>query len=131
MYAEGRQKVPHMISETFANLLRQVTCVVAKSVRFAHKGPMRDISEPWLTWCTVKSKDGPRYIPGTVGSCVALGIEFLLIVSWRYYYVWQNWKRDKAAAASGISKEEQERIGQELGEQNCTDLENPHFRYTM
>lgn len=78
-----------------------------------------------------KSADAPRYVPGTVGSCATLGIEFLLILAWRYYYVWQNWKRDKAAAASGLSKEEQERLGRELGEQNVTDLENPHFRYTM
>ncbi|KAK4504848.1 hypothetical protein PRZ48_002811 [Zasmidium cellare] len=78
-----------------------------------------------------KEKDSPRYIPGTVGSCVALGLEFLLIVAWRFYYMWQNWKRDKAAAASGLSREEQERIGREMGEANCTDLENVHFRYTM
>lgn len=34
--------------------------------------------------------------------------------------MWQNWKRDKAAAASGLTKEEQERVGRELGEQNVT-----------
>ena len=78
-----------------------------------------------------KAEDAPRYVPGTVGACVCLGLEGLLICAWRGYYVWQNWKRDKAAAASGLSKEEQERIGREMGEANMTDLENPHFRYTL
>lgn len=45
--------------------------------------------------------------------------------------MWQNKKRDKAAAASGLSKEQQEAIGREMGENNCTDMENIHFRYTM
>lgn len=77
-----------------------------------------------------KTKDAPRYVPGTVGACVCLGLEFVLICSWRLYYVWQNKKRDKAAIASGLSKEEQESIGREMGESNMTDLQNPHFRYT-
>lgn len=78
-----------------------------------------------------KEADAPRYVPGTVGACVCLGLEGLLICAWRGYYMWQNWKRDKAAAASGLSKEEQERVGQGMGEANMTDLENPHFRYTL
>ncbi|WPA99955.1 uncharacterized protein RHO25_004575 [Cercospora beticola] len=77
-----------------------------------------------------KSKDEPRYVPGTIGACACLGLEFVLICTWRLYYVWQNRKRDKAAVVSGISKEEQERMGREMGEQNMTDLQNPHFRYT-
>ena len=44
--------------------------------------------------------------------------------------MWQNKKRDRAAVASGLSKEEQEKIGREMGENNMTDLQNPHFRYT-
>ena len=35
------------------------------------------------------------------------------------------------AAASGIDKEEQERLGREMGERDVTDLQNPYFRYTM
>jgi ACS family allantoate permease-like MFS transporter len=54
-----------------------------------------------------------------------------LIVCWRLYYVWQNKRRDKKAAESGISKEEQERLGRELGETDTTDLQNPHFRYSL
>jgi hypothetical protein len=78
-----------------------------------------------------KDKDKPRYVPGTIGACACFGIQFVLIIAWRLYYVWQNRRRDRAAAASGISLEEQERLGQEMGERNMTDLENPHFRYTM
>ncbi|KAI5367922.1 putative major facilitator superfamily, MFS transporter superfamily [Septoria linicola] len=62
-----------------------------------------------------KSKDAPRYVPGTIGSCICLGMEFVLIVAWRLYYIWQNRRRDKAAAASGLSREDQERIGREMG----------------
>ena len=78
-----------------------------------------------------KTKDAPQYIPGTIGCAICLGTEFVLICSWRGYYMWQNKRRDLAAAESGISKEEQERLGREMGEQNITDLENPYFRYTM
>lgn len=35
------------------------------------------------------------------------------------------------AAESGVSKEEQERLGREMGERDVTDLMNPYFRYTM
>ena len=42
-----------------------------------------------------------------------------------------NRSRDKKARESAVSKEEQERVGREMGENNATDLENPHFRYTM
>ncbi|KAL3422436.1 major facilitator superfamily transporter [Phlyctema vagabunda] len=78
-----------------------------------------------------KTKDAPQYIPGTIGAAICLGAEFVLICSWRGYYMWQNNRRDRAAEASGVSKEEQERLGREMGEKDVTDLNNPHFRYTM
>ena len=78
-----------------------------------------------------RERDAPRYVPGTVGACICLGLEFTLIVSWRLYYLWQNKRRDKKAAESGVSKEEQEREDRAMGEANMTDLQNPHFRYTM
>lgn len=77
------------------------------------------------------TKDAPQYIPGTVGAAICLGAEFCLISLWRGYYMWQNRRRDKMAASSGISKEEQERLGREMGERDVTDLKNPYFRYTM
>jgi ACS family allantoate permease-like MFS transporter len=70
-------------------------------------------------------------VPGTIGAAISFGIQFVLIVCWRLYYVWQNKRRDKKAAESGISKEEQERLGRELGEVDTTDLQNPHFRYSL
>ena len=70
-------------------------------------------------------------VPGTIAAAVSFGIQFVLIVCWRLYYVWQNKRRDKKAAESGISKEEQERLGRELGETDTTDLQNPHFRYSL
>ena len=78
-----------------------------------------------------KERDAPRYIPGTVGACACLGLEFILICSWRGYYVWQNWRRDKKAAAGGLSDEEREQMGRDLAEENWTDLQNEHFRYTL
>lgn len=78
-----------------------------------------------------KTKDAPQYIPGTIGCAVCLGAEFVLIGCWRGYYMWQNRKRDRMAAESGITKEEQERLGRDMGEQDVTDLKNPHFRYTL
>ncbi|RMY02381.1 hypothetical protein D0868_07997 [Hortaea werneckii] len=72
-----------------------------------------------------KSEDAPRYIPGTTGASVCLGMEFVLICCWRELEAGEigeeqwGWER------------EQERLGRELGERNVTDLQNPHFRYTM
>ncbi|TVY54036.1 putative transporter [Lachnellula cervina] len=78
-----------------------------------------------------KTKDAPQYIPGTIGCAISLGAEFVLIAAWRLYYMWQNKRRDRMAAESGVSKEEQERLGREMGERDVTDLMNPYFRYTM
>ena len=78
-----------------------------------------------------KTKDAPRYIPGTIGCAICLAVQFLLILGWRTYYVWQNKRRDKKALTSGLSKEEQELRGRQLGEMDATDLNNPHFRYAI
>jgi MFS transporter, ACS family, allantoate permease len=78
-----------------------------------------------------KTKDAPRYIPGTIGCAVCLGAEFVLIVVWRAYYVWQNKRRDMQALASDLSTEEQERLGRQLGEMDVTDMKNPYFRLVI
>ncbi|KAF2091306.1 MFS general substrate transporter [Saccharata proteae CBS 121410] len=78
-----------------------------------------------------KTADAPRYVPGTIGCCVCFGAEFLLILAWRAYYVWQNGRRDRRAASSGVVREEQERLGRELGEKDVTDGENVWFRYSL
>lgn len=78
-----------------------------------------------------KTKDAPQYLPGTIGAATCCGLECILICLWRGYYMWQNRRRDRLATASGLSKEEQERVGREMGERDVTDMKNPYFRYTM
>ena len=43
----------------------------------------------------------------------------------------ENRRRDRVAAESGLTKEEQEEKAREYGENDATDLQNPYFRYTM
>ncbi|EIN14733.1 MFS general substrate transporter [Punctularia strigosozonata HHB-11173 SS5] len=74
-----------------------------------------------------KTKDAPRYIPGTIGCAICLGAEFLLLLAWRIYYTWQNRRRDRRALQSGLSREEQEALGRQMGEKDITDINNPHF----
>lgn len=78
-----------------------------------------------------RTDDAPKYIKGTAACCVALGLEAILIILWRLWYAYENRRRDRLAAESGLSAEEQERLGQEMGNKGLTDWENPHFRYTM
>jgi hypothetical protein len=42
----------------------------------------------------------------------------------------ENRRRDRLATESGLSNEEQELRGRELGEADVTDLKNPYFWYT-
>lgn len=58
-----------------------------------------------------------------------MGVSCINIVIWRLWLVYQNRKRDKAVAAMGISTEEADRRGRELGAQDVTDVDNPYFRY--
>lgn len=78
-----------------------------------------------------RTKDAPRYVSGTIACSVCFGLEILVIIAWRLWYVYENRRRDRVAADSGKSKEEQALEGQHFGEQDMTDLQNPHFRYTM
>ncbi|KAH9885664.1 MFS general substrate transporter [Xylariomycetidae sp. FL2044] len=77
------------------------------------------------------SKDAPRYIPGTTGCAICFGLEFLLLVTWRVVLVLRNRRRDKQQREEGLSEEDRIQRGQALGEQDCTDFENPYFRYTL
>ncbi|KAI4597701.1 hypothetical protein KJ359_003976 [Pestalotiopsis sp. 9143b] len=78
-----------------------------------------------------RTKDAPRYVAGTATCCACFGLEVFVIILWRLWYVRENKRRDRLAAENGLSKEDQERQGQVLGDQDVTDLRNPHFRYTM
>lgn len=77
-----------------------------------------------------RTKDAPRYVAGTATCCACFGLEVFVIILWRLWYVRENKRRDRLAAENGLSKEDQERQGQVLGDQDVTDLRNPHFRYT-
>ncbi|KAH7419590.1 major facilitator superfamily domain-containing protein [Cadophora sp. MPI-SDFR-AT-0126] len=78
-----------------------------------------------------RTKDAPQYIPGTIGASICLGMEFVCICAWRGWYMWQNRKRERMARESGISLEEMERLGREMGERDVTDVKNPYFRYSL
>jgi hypothetical protein len=78
-----------------------------------------------------RTKDAPRYIPGTITCCVCFGLEVILIIVWRLWYMYENKRRDRLAAESGLSEEELKQMGMQLGMQDKTDLQNPHFRYSM
>ncbi len=79
----------------------------------------------------MKTKDAPRYVNGTIACSVALALEAILLLLWRFWYMYENRRRDRLAAESGLSKEEQDRLGKEMGEKDMTDWENVYFRYTM
>ena len=49
-----------------------------------------------------------------------------------YVYMWTaNKNRDKAAAALGVDRYEQEKAGIEQGMHDVTELDNPNFRYAL
>ncbi|RAO69017.1 uncharacterized protein BHQ10_005029 [Talaromyces amestolkiae] len=78
-----------------------------------------------------QTKDAPRYVKGTIACSVCFGLQSFLILAWRFWYMWENRRRDRLAAESGLTKEEQEEKAREYGENDATDLQNPYFRYTM
>lgn len=43
----------------------------------------------------------------------------------------RNKRRDAAMLSDGLSNEERIRRAKELGEEDVTDFENVHFRYTL
>ncbi|KAL7412641.1 major facilitator superfamily domain-containing protein [Mrakia frigida] len=78
-----------------------------------------------------RAKDAPQYLTGLLVCSISYGVQFFVIVGWRLWYVRQNRIRAEAAAAAGLSDEERENLGRELGELDTTDTKNPHFRYTL
>lgn len=73
-----------------------------------------------------KSADAPRYVPGTVGCAICIALEFFLVVVWRLVYVLRNRRTLERLAQDGVSDEERIRRGQEMGQQDATDFENPY-----
>ncbi|KAI1376812.1 MFS general substrate transporter [Hypoxylon crocopeplum] len=78
-----------------------------------------------------QAKDAPRYVPGTIGCAICLGLEMLLLLLWRTILVMRNRRRDRRMGELGISEEDSVNTGKEMGEQDYTDLQNPFFRYAM
>ena len=59
---------------------------------------------------------------------VCMGVNCLNIIVWRLWLVYQNRRRAKIVASMGLTPEQAERRGQELGAQDVTDVDNPFFR---
>lgn len=78
-----------------------------------------------------QEKDAPKYIPGLTGCAVVYGIEFTLMILWRSWYWLQNKRREKQIQEMGLSEEECRRMGMVAAEEDLTDWENVHFRYSM
>ncbi|KAK6974620.1 putative major facilitator superfamily transporter protein [Favolaschia claudopus] len=78
-----------------------------------------------------KTADAPHYIPGIITCSICFGLNFLLVLAWRSYYVKENARRDAVLTRSGLSVDTQEETGRRLGEMDVTDSENLYFRYTL
>ncbi|KAI0382733.1 MFS general substrate transporter [Hypomontagnella monticulosa] len=80
-----------------------------------------------------QAKDAPRYISGTTGCAVCLGIQMLFICLWRIILVRRNQRRDKLMRDLGLSEEDVAKTALEMGEQDRTDRQNPYVspEFTM
>ncbi|KAJ4489730.1 MFS general substrate transporter [Lentinula edodes] len=77
-----------------------------------------------------RAVDAPRYIPALIACSICLGLEFVFVLTWRFYLAYQNHVRDKAAEAEGLTPEQVKELGAQNGEKDITDRKNPHFRYS-
>ncbi|TGJ76829.1 hypothetical protein E0Z10_g10810 [Xylaria hypoxylon] len=77
----------------------------------------------------LRPEDAPRYIRGLTASGILYGVEFLSMLLWRTYYIWENKRRAKLIRDMGISPEDSERLGALNAEADMTDQENLHFKY--
>ncbi|KAL4911474.1 hypothetical protein BDW74DRAFT_164934 [Aspergillus multicolor] len=73
--------------------------------------------------------DAPKYTRGITACGVLYVVEFCSMGLWRFYYIWENKRRDRVVASMGLSEEECERLGRVNAEGDMTDRENIHFRY--
>jgi hypothetical protein len=76
-----------------------------------------------------QSKDAPLYQNALIISAIMYGTEFLLLICWRFYYVWQNKRRDAKVAELGMTPEESALQGRINAENDMTDWANIHFRW--
>ncbi|ODN97332.1 hypothetical protein L198_03895 [Cryptococcus wingfieldii CBS 7118] len=95
-------------------------------------------SMTFIAYCTgniagsqvMKSKDAPRYIPGTIAIAACMAAEFVVIIMWRIWLGYLNRKKLRNMQEMGLSDDEIERKGQELGAEDTTDMKNPFFLYS-
>ena len=68
------------------------------------------------------------FFAGTAVLAACIGVQFLVILAWRTYYVWRNRQQSRFVAAQALSPAEVEVKAKELGNMDKTDRENPYFR---
>ena len=108
-------------------LLADPALLIAGSQIMKRKLPLTEIKGFNSLMDTI-AKDAPHYIPGVIVMSASMAANCLVIVAWRLWLVYQNRKRAKIVEAMGLTSEEAEKRGQELGAQDVTDVDNPFFR---
>lgn len=78
-----------------------------------------------------QASDAPLYLRALTVCAAMFGLEVLILIAWRFYYVFMNRKRDRLVAEMGMTKEESDHQGRLNGEAGMTDLDNVHFRYVL
>ncbi|OTA81164.1 hypothetical protein M434DRAFT_17467 [Hypoxylon sp. CO27-5] len=76
-----------------------------------------------------QAKDAPRYIPGLIACAACLLAQVIVIFLWRLLFVRRNRQVDQRMRELGMSEEDRVKAGEEMGEHDRTDLQNPFFRY--
>ncbi|KAI0204337.1 MFS general substrate transporter [Astrocystis sublimbata] len=79
----------------------------------------------------LRPEDAPRFLKGLTAAGILYGVEFVGLICWRYYYIYENRRRAKLIEAMGITPEESERLGKLNAELDMTDQENIHFKYQV
>jgi len=67
------------------------------------------------------AKDAPRYVTGLVVCSIMMAISILITFVWWAYLVIENRRRDREAAASGLSEKERAHQNALNGELDLTD----------
>ncbi|KAF2759890.1 MFS general substrate transporter [Pseudovirgaria hyperparasitica] len=80
---------------------------------------------------TFRSSEKPGYHSAYIAMLVGYVVKLLCVIV-LYVYMWRSNKaRDREAEEKGMTREEVEKLGMEMGMQDKTELENIGFRYTL
>ncbi|GIZ47362.1 hypothetical protein CKM354_001045500 [Cercospora kikuchii] len=80
---------------------------------------------------TFKDNESPGYHSAYIAMLVGYSVK-LTAVCVLYFYMWSiNKKRDRDLAASGLTKEAEEKAAIESGMQDMTEIDNKGFRYVL